>query len=428
MTGKHFNKQFEKRQRITKETLVIGMDIGCQFNALCLMSKDGEVLGKYPKIYNTRRGFDYFVKITEEAKANHGLKDVLIGMEPTGHYWRKIAYFAKDCGYEVRFIKTTALKHQRELDESSPSKTDIKDAVVIANIVREGKYIDTVIEDDIFRELRTLCHLRERILRYSIGSKNTLKALLDDYFPEVKSIFYSMESKGLLEILKICPFPEDVQSFGLEKLTYLLKAATRRNATAEEKAVQVYIAAKESVGLKRVTVSDRFRLKTYLKEIENSRDQLKEIEAEIKRLLSEVEASEYMLSIPGIGIISCATLLGELGNPINFKNPKQIVKYAGYDPREDDSGLRIGRKIISKKGRWLLRKCLYFIAMQSIHWSDYFKAYYQKKLDLKNCRGALLTKKEALCAVVIKLVKVIFALLRDGRKFTEKSPSLVLVA
>ncbi|MCL6473072.1 MAG: IS110 family transposase [Firmicutes bacterium] len=105
MIGKHFNKQFERRQRITKETLVIGMDIGCEFNALCLMNKDGEVLGKYPKVYNTRRGFDYFVKITEEAKASFCLKDVLIGMEPTGHYWRKIAYFAKDCGYEVRFIR-----------------------------------------------------------------------------------------------------------------------------------------------------------------------------------------------------------------------------------------------------------------------------------------------------------------------------------
>ena len=39
-------------------------------------------------------------------KTKHGFKDVLIGLEPTGHYWKKIAYFAKDQGYAIRFIRT----------------------------------------------------------------------------------------------------------------------------------------------------------------------------------------------------------------------------------------------------------------------------------------------------------------------------------
>ena len=69
-------------------------------------------------------------------------------MEPTGHYWRKIAFFAKEQSHEVRFVRTTAVKHQRELDESSSAKSDIRDAFTIGNIVREGKYIDTVIEDE----------------------------------------------------------------------------------------------------------------------------------------------------------------------------------------------------------------------------------------------------------------------------------------
>jgi transposase len=54
----------------------------------------------------------------------HKLTDVLIGMELTGHYWRKIAFFAKGKGYEVRFVRTTAVKHQRELDESSSARSE----------------------------------------------------------------------------------------------------------------------------------------------------------------------------------------------------------------------------------------------------------------------------------------------------------------
>ncbi len=127
MHGKDYNKHIANRQRIKRTTLVIGMDIGNEFNAMCLMNKEGEVLGKYPRIYNSRKGFDFFLKIIEAMKKKKGLKDVLIGMEPTGHYWRKIAYYAKDSGYEVRFVRTTALRHQRELDESSSAKSDVRE-------------------------------------------------------------------------------------------------------------------------------------------------------------------------------------------------------------------------------------------------------------------------------------------------------------
>lgn len=92
MHRKNDNRQVEKRQRITDATLVVGMDIGCEFNAMCLMNKEGTVLGRYPKIYNSRKGFDYFYSIIEAAKKKHGFTDILIGMEPTGHY-RKYLYF-----------------------------------------------------------------------------------------------------------------------------------------------------------------------------------------------------------------------------------------------------------------------------------------------------------------------------------------------
>ena len=90
MSGRDYNKQVKRRQRIKKTTLVVGLDIGDEHNAMGLMSKDGEVLGRYPKIYNSRKGFEYFKKAIEVTKRKNGLKKVLIGMEPTGHYWRKI--------------------------------------------------------------------------------------------------------------------------------------------------------------------------------------------------------------------------------------------------------------------------------------------------------------------------------------------------
>lgn len=86
MSEKDYNRQVAKRQRIRSTTLVVGVDVGNAFNAVGYMNKEGNVLGNCTKLYNSREGFEQFVKITEELKTKHGLNDVLIGMEPTGHY------------------------------------------------------------------------------------------------------------------------------------------------------------------------------------------------------------------------------------------------------------------------------------------------------------------------------------------------------
>jgi len=125
------------------------------------------------------------------------------------------------------------------------------------------------------------------------------------------------------------------------------------------------------------------------------------------------------LSIPGIGPISAAVFLGELGDPSYFQSARQVVKYAGYDPQESDSGYRVSRRFISKKGRWLLRKHLFFMSMRVVVLSRYFRGYYQRKLQTRNRVGQLPRRKEVLCAVAIKLIKVIFALLRDKRSFQD---------
>ena len=414
-----YSKQFKNRQGILEATLVVGLDIGSKFNAMAFMNKEGDVLGRYPRVYNSWKGFEFFSNAINEVKSRNGFDSVIIGMEPTGHYWRKVAYFAKEKGYEVRFIRTTALKNQRALDLSSTAKSDMKDAIVIANIVREGKFIDTVIQDGVYRQLRTLAKTRERIKRYQTGAMNALRAAVDDYFPELFDVFYSVKSQGLCAVLERCPFPVDALSLGVDELYELIGKASRRRKVAREKAEQVIDAAKTSIGIKELGSGDRFRVSMHLQEVRRTETQLQEIECEMGRLLKSLPIADYLMSIRGVGLLSTAQFLGELGDPKNFTNPKQIIKYAGYDPVENDSGLRTTRKRISKKGRWLLRKTLYFMSIQSVKNNVYFNDYYLRKLKESSRFGRTITKKEALCAVAIKLIKVIFALLRDKRTFTE---------
>lgn len=318
MSVRDYNKQVAKRQRIRNTTLIVGVDVGNAFNAVGFMNKQGKVLSSCAKLYNNREGFDQFVKTTEALKTRYRLKDVLIGMEPTGHYWRKLAYFAREQGYEVRFVRTTALKHHRELDESSSAKSDQRDALTIANITREGKYIDTVIEDGAMRQLRTLAKTRERLLRYSVSAKNALHAALDDYFPELHKIFWSMGTRSLWTILEQCPFPDDVVLMKISSLQELIAKSSRKKAGSAQKAKALYQAAQKSIGLKRVGDADRFRVKICLEEVKRTVVMLKDIDRQIKKVLKEMPSAPYLLSIPGVGTLSAAVFLGELGNPAYF--------------------------------------------------------------------------------------------------------------
>jgi transposase len=210
-----------------------------------------------------------------------------------------------------------------------------------------------------------------------------------------------------------------VRNAGPAAITALLAQGRGKKRRVQKQAAEVFQAAVESVGLKAVSNADRARLTMYLDEIKRSDARRQLLEQEMTKLLKEIPLAQYILSLPGMGKVGCAVFLGELGNPKHFGNPRQIIKYAGYDPKENDSGLQVGRKIISKKGRWLLRKCLYYMVLRLVHRSPFFKAYYEHK---KKGVDHPLAKTEALCAVVLKLIRVLFALMRDKRMFTEEMP------
>jgi transposase len=192
LSVRDYSKQVARRQRIRSTSLVVGVDVGKAYNAVGFMNKESKVLGSCAKVYNSREGFEEFVKMTEGLKAKHGLSEVLMGLEPTGLDWREFAYFARAKGCEVRFVRTTVLKHHRELDESSSAESEKQDVLTITNITREGKCIDSVIEEGRMRYLRALVKVREKIQKRNGSAKNSFHAALEDYFPEGKEIFWSM--------------------------------------------------------------------------------------------------------------------------------------------------------------------------------------------------------------------------------------------
>ena len=136
-----------------------------------------------------------------------------------------------------------------------------------------------------------------------------------------------------------------------------------------------------------------------------------DIEVEMASTLERIPASVRLLSIKGLGVISVAGLIGEVGDFSKFRTQSEIMKLAGLDLYEVSSGKRKGQKRISKRGRSLMRKILYFAAIQMIGTRGIMHDYYERL----TARGML--KMRALVAVMRKLLRIIHAIMRDDRNY-----------
>ena len=155
----------------------------------------------------------------------------------------------------------------------------------------------------------------------------------------------------------------------------------------------------KSIGVKQIGSADRYRVRMCLEEVKRTVLTLKDMDQQLKSMVKEIPSAPYLLSIPGIGALSAAVFLGELGDPAHFHNARQIVKYAGYDPQESDSGSWVGRKFISKKGRWLLRKYLFFMSMRVVVLTNYFQKILSTKIrDKEQGWAAAQEERDALCS------------------------------
>ncbi len=112
-----------------------------------------------------------------------------------------------------------------------------------------------------------------------------------------------------------------------------------------------------------------------------------------------------------------AGILGEIGDPNRFESWKQIRKYAGLNLIEDSSGERKGKTRISKRGRAMLRNLLYQIAIVMVCKNKEMKALYTY---LKTRSKNPLEKKQALIVVAIKVIKILFALVKKKEEYDAK--------
>lgn len=90
------NAQVEKLSLVRGDVIIVGVDVAKKKNVARFFDTDGFELCKYFKFRNDRAGILSFISKCLNIKEQQGAERIVIGMEPSGHYWEPLAYFLKE--------------------------------------------------------------------------------------------------------------------------------------------------------------------------------------------------------------------------------------------------------------------------------------------------------------------------------------------
>lgn len=374
------------------------------------------------EFFNSGKGFNFFWNHISPVLEAWNLEEVIFGFESTGPYGLPLVHYLRKRKVNLVQVNPMHTKRLKELQGNSPNKTDLKDPKVIADIIELGHALSLVVPEGVAAELRCLTHARDKSSGMRTVLFNQLQSLVFPIFPEFTEIMKDTKTKSALHLLKHYPASEDIVELGIESLTLILKKVSR-GRLGKQRAKDLYDAAIESAGVKEGLESVLFEIKNILNHIKVSENFISEAEAKIKDYLVEIPYSKVMLSMRGIGYVTVAGLIGEVGDFKKFKTISEIEKLAGFDLFEISSGKHKGQRRISKRGRPLMRKLLYFAALNAIREGGIFQEEYERRVK----KG--MVKMKALIAIARKILRVIFALVRNHSKFVKdynKSPQPLL--
>ena len=415
MKVKYEDRLKQKLIAITTDTLVVGVDIAKNDQWARFVDFRGMEHGRALKFKNRKSGFEIILARIREICKKENFAKAVVGMEPTGHYWKAFAnWLEKQEGIKVVLVNPYATKQAKELDDNSQTKSDKKDALTIAKLVKDGRYFELYLPHDIYAELRGLSTTRTGLNKRKSALKNIVRAVLDEFFPEYTEVFKCpLSGKASRHILKTCPFPKFIIELGEDGITTEIKKAVKKTV-GRKKAKQLVETATDSIGVDYGEEAAGLKLRLILEELELLEKQTEELERQMKAALQETDYAEYLLSIKGIGIVTLAACLGELGDPARFENPRQMSRMAGYNLVEDSSGKNKSGTKISKRGRKNLRSVLYQMALIMVATNSEMKQLYHY---LKTREKDPLRKMQALIVISKKILTLIHTLAKKKENY-----------
>lgn len=404
----------DKLSFITDDMLIVGCDIGSEMHYIRAIDVRGRELSRGAfEFSNTAEGFENARAWVLELAAKNEKKQIVLGLEPTGHYWFALAAWMISNGISVVQVNPYAVKQSKEIEDNSQLKDDRKDPKLIANLVKDGNYGMPYLPEKIYADLRRLSMFRDQLTEDRIRNVNRLHRELKIYFPEYMDAFGKIDGAFTLEVLRVSAIPSDITELGAEGLRNIWHAAKLRGR-GYSRAGEIVRYAEKSVGLTDGKDAGREAVKWFAEQILQLDEQLVEIESALHRKCREIPYAENILAIQGVGENILSGIVAEMGDISRFDDVKEIQKLSGMGLVACSSGKHKGQTKISHRGRKRLRYWLFHAAKSAVSHAEEFKELHVYYTTRDNNP---LKKMQSLIVIACKILRVIYAILKTGTTY-----------
>ena len=385
--------------------LYVGVDISKHKHDCIVIDDAGVVIRDVFSFNNDRVGFNQFMEMYQSLDPNEIKR---IGFEATGHYHDNFKVFLEQSGIEFMQLNSLLVYKFKNSQTLRNVKTDKTDAKLIANYLSSTEFKPYPKISYHTLALRSLCKRHFNLInertRYLIRINN----FLDRTFPEFKEFINNdLKSATSMCILHNFGIPSKIAKMNCQSYEKIRKKAHGTFSTIKFNKLKEL--AKNTIGFS--NENDLFELNSLLRMYDTIQSEILLMEAEIIKFMKKFNS--HIPSIHGIGIISAATIIGEIEDISRFESPNKLLAYAGLDPRIYQSGTLLSKGKMNKKGSVVLRRVLMNSSEYIVINNPVFYDYYKKKKDEgKHHRVAL-------SHVARKLVRIIYKLETEHIDFNQ---------
>jgi transposase len=317
-------------------------------------------------------------------------------LESTGIYWKPVWHVL--AGTDLKLVLANA-EHVRNVPGR---KTDVKDAVWLADLLAHGLVASSFVPPEPIADLRDLTRTRRQLVRQRVRHVQRIQKTLEDANIKLDSVISNVMGKSGRAMV------EALIAGQTDPVELIKLSSTRLHATREQ-----LIEALRG----RVTPHHRLMLRLHLQQVDATDATITEIDKEVELLLEPFHAQVTLLkTMPGVSDQVARTLIAEIGADMKqFPTAAQLISWAGLCPQlRESAGKRKSTRV--RKGAPWLKPVLVQAAWAAARKKDsYFRAQFYR---LKARRGP----KKAIVAVAASMLKAAFHMLRDGTTYQDLGP------
>lgn len=399
----------------------VGIDVSTTSCSACIQGPAGEILTRGLSFPNSPQGSQKLIDHLDAICQKNNITTVLLATEATSVYdWHLLEYLSESTlaqKYSLSLYRfNPKLIHNFKKSMPQKAKSDSQDCFVIAERLRFGRLPSPFVPNNPYLPLQRLTRFRIHICKSLVREKNFFLSNFFLKFPSLYTAKPLSNRMGAVSLSILSDFlsTEQLAEAPLEELVPLLVRKGRNHlSNPEQLAQELQKLARESYRLHpSLQPKINLILSLTLNNIRALKDALKDINKSIE---SEMKAfPNTIASIPGIGPVFSAGIIAEIQNIRRFPSQAHLAKFASLSWYTYQSGNFTGDDShLMRSGNRYLR----YYLVEAANSVRRYDADYQRYYQLKYNEAATHHHKRALVLTARKLVRLVYALLSEGRLY-----------